>query len=95
MALGDAVAQAFADLFGATLAEGGAIAGGIFCAALFFAMVILSAKLEGGAAPAFGGLLIGAVISVMMGWFEMWVPLLAALLLAVILIKPFGSSSGV
>jgi hypothetical protein len=92
--LGQAIAQAFADLFGTSLAEGGAIAGAIFCAALFLTFTILSAAIHGSALPSFGGLLIGAIVSNMMGWWEAWTILAAALLMAVMIVGPFGKGSG-
>lgn len=94
MPIGDAVAQAFADLLGTTLAEGGFIAGAIFTGAAFVAILILAMALEGEAKVAFGGLLIGAIVSTGLGWWEPWTILIAALLMAVVVIGPLRDESG-
>lgn len=92
--IGDAVAQAFADLLGTTAAEGGYFAGALFTAALFLAFVIISSKLGGGAIPSFGGLVLGAIISWMLGWWPPVSIIVTALLLAAVVVGPFRESSG-
>jgi hypothetical protein len=92
--LGEVIAQAIADLFGTSLAEGGAIAGAIFCAALFMSFTILSASLHGSAIPSFGGLLIGAIVSNMLGWWEPWTILITALLMTLVVVAPFARGGG-
>jgi hypothetical protein len=76
---------------------GGWIAGAVFTTVLFVGLVILVAAVQGSAMPAFGGLLIGAIFSVMMGWWGPWTILLGALMMALIVVKPvvkpFGNGS--
>lgn len=93
MAIGDPVAQAIADLFGATLAEGGYLAGAMFSGALFTVFVILSARFDGPPLVAFGALLMGSMVSVMVGWWPYWTMLITGFLFLVFLVAPFGGRS--
>lgn len=91
--IGDAVAAAFASLLGTTALEGGYFAGALFTGAIFIAFLIIASKIGGGAVPSFGGLVLGALISFMLGWWPPVTILITGLLLAAVAI-PFFRDGG-
>ena len=91
MTMFDDIATSIGTALGADKSVGGMVAGALFSIVLIFILEWTIGEDREGIVflMSFG---LGTALSGMFGWFPLWVPLVMALLIILILTKPFGGA---
>ncbi len=84
------IAGAFGNATGASPVEGGYLVGFIFLFAIFIALVFLLRDSDNGGSVLMIVGIAGSAFNVLVGWWPIWVIFLIFLVVALLLVKPFG-----